>query len=194
MLKGASVEDVVAEQKLAIKLDPFQPLYQTFLGYIYMWAEDYKQAIEHCNHALSLDPKFSLAHYTLGLTYSLIERHEEAGNHYRKAAELNPNWEYSLALHHAMAGRDKKARQIAVKIGKAPKPIDTWGLAEVYSVLGDHEKALKWLEECYEVRFSWYPWFYWHNFYQPLKNDPRFEMHVKRLSLPSNVPLAQSFQ
>ena len=36
--------------------------------------------------------------------------------------------------------------------------MDQWGLAAIYSALGDRDEAFRWLEQAYHSRFSWLPW------------------------------------
>ena len=194
ILEGAGLNEVAEQGQRAMDLDPFIPLYSTFLGFIYWWGGEYEKAIAATEKTLALDPDFALAHYTLGMVYTSLGQYEEALRYQKRASELNSDFESGLAFTYAKAGYPAKAKNIADKLGADPKPIDTWGLAEVYAALGEQDKAFKWLEECYQVRFSWYPWFFLHNNFEPLKTDPRFKAHLERLNLPFDIKPGYHFQ
>jgi TolB-like protein/AraC-like DNA-binding protein/Tfp pilus assembly protein PilF len=194
MLKGEGMEKAIEEQKLAMELDPFMPLYPTYLSFIYWYAGEEEKAIEAAKESLRLDPEFAYGYYVLGAAYSAINQFNDAIGAHEKASNLNSDWKFALAVTYARAGREAEARQIAEELLVDPKPIDTWGLAEIYTALGDTDKAFKWLDACYKVRWSWYPWMYWHPHFDPLQNDPRFQDHLDRARLPNPPSMASDFQ
>lgn len=194
ILKGASLEEVVAEMRLAMKLDPFRPLYPLHLGFVYWYAGNAEKAIEMADEALSLNPDFAFAHYLIGLVKAEQGNFEESVSAFKDAAALNPNWSYGLTLAEAMAGDKELAREKALEIATNPTPLETWGLAEIYTALGETDQAFKWLDASYEARWSWYPWMYLNPPFEPLKDDPRFEDHLKRINLPQDTQLATTLQ
>ena len=60
----------------------------------------------------------------------------------------------------------------------------TWGLADIYSALGDKDKAIYWVEEAYKQRHDFIPWVRNNPYYKKLADDPRFQDIVERLNLP----------
>jgi hypothetical protein len=60
-----------------------------------------------------------------------------------------------------------------------------WGLAEVYAVLGEKDKAINNLETVYKLHGDFLPWMVADLYFKPLLNDPRFKDIVKRLNLPA---------
>lgn len=194
ILKGASLEEVVAEMRLAMKLDPFRPLYPLHLGFVYWYAGDDEKALEMGQKALSLNPDFAFAHYFVGLVNAAQGNYEKSVAAFEEAAALNPNWSYGLTLAEALAGDEELARKEALEIASDPSPLETWGLAEIYTSLGETDQAFKWLDASYEARWSWYPWMNWNPPFEPLKNDPRFDEHLKRINLPKETSLASALR
>jgi hypothetical protein len=59
----------------------------------------------------------------------------------------------------------------------------TCGIAEVYTVLGDHGRAFEWLDRAYAERNPMLSYIkVWPSF-QPLRSDPRFSELLNRLGL-----------
>ena len=60
-----------------------------------------------------------------------------------------------------------------------------WGLAEVYSVLGEKEKAIRNLETVYRLHGDFLPWMVSDLYFKPILNEPGFRDIVQRMNLPS---------
>ena len=136
---------------------------------------------------LELNPDFAFAHYLLGLIYADQGNYDKSVAAFEKASALNSNWNYGLVLAEAMAGNKKLAQEKALEIAANPTPLQTWGLAEIYTALGETDEAFKWLNACYKARWSWYPWIYWNPPFEPLRNEPQFEEHLKQIDFPNNT-------
>jgi len=91
---------------------------------------------------------------------------------------------WSLGHTYAVAGRRDEAREIAAEIGKEPAPMDTWGLAEIYTALGEKDAAFRWLEAGFDSRWSWMPWLRKPRIFEPLHDDPRFQDLLRRIGVP----------
>ena len=121
----------------------------------------------------------------LGQTLIRLGRNEEALAAFQKAADVSPRWSWGLPQGLALVGRKDEARVLAERLEGAEFP-DAWGLAEVYTALGDHDRALKWIEYGYEIRRDWIPWVKANTFLAPLRAEPRFKEVLRRLDLPIN--------
>lgn len=193
MMKGDDAKDVIAEQQRAVKLDPFMPLYSTYQSFIYWWLGEPDLAIEAALESLAVDPGYAYGYYVLSQAYAAAGHFDQAIEAAEKAAGLNPRWTFAIGSIHALAGNTGKAVSVALELEIDAGPIETWGLAEIYATLGDADEAFRWLESCYEMRFSWYPWINWNPYFQPLKVDTRFDDHLNRLRLPVNASLASDY-
>ena len=57
-------------------------------------------------------------------------------------------------------------------------------MAEIYAILGEKNEALRWLEAAYEYRHGWIPWIGKIPFFEPLRDDPRFQDLLRRMNVP----------
>ncbi len=176
----------MAAAKLAMELDPRQPLWISWYGWICLLLGEYESAVSAQLAALEIDPDFPVAHFQLGQAYSMLGRHEEALRASRKAAERNPKWSWGVGQSHALAGHHAEARAFAGNLAQQQHP-DPWGMAEIYVALGDKDAALTWLETGYEMRRDWMPWVEANIFFKPLFDEPRFKEIVRRLNLPAKT-------
>ncbi|MDR8392885.1 helix-turn-helix domain-containing protein [Aliifodinibius sp. S!AR15-10] len=193
MLEGGSPDDILQQSRLAMKLDPFTALYPVYLGFQAWWLGMYDEAIAAAKKSLELNPGYPYGFYVLGSAYAADENYEEAIKAHERAVELNPRWKFGLGHTYAVAGMTDKALEIANELSSNPTPIGNWGLAEIYAALGDKDEALRWLEACYESRFSWMPWIEWNPNFEPLYDNPHFQDLLGRMNVRSRSTLFSNF-
>ncbi len=176
-------EEGIAEVKRAMSLDPFWPRMLFGLAYIYEAAGEYDSAFVYLERIAEIDSNDAHIFVRRPYIYLRQGRYAEAV----EAAEdgiargVIPNWE-ALAIAHALAGRTDKARESLAKLFEAigDDYYSPYGIADVYAALGDRERALEYLERCYEERgFPLSPVFTppWWDF---LKADPRYREIMKK--------------
>jgi serine/threonine-protein kinase len=56
-------------------------------------------------------------------------------------------------------------------------------LAMVNIALGDHDRAIDWMEKAYEERRGWMAYLNVHPVVDPLRNEPRFNILVRKMGL-----------
>jgi tetratricopeptide (TPR) repeat protein len=193
MLEGSDPDDILNESRLAMKLDPFTPLYPVYLGFQAWWLGRYDEAIEAAQKSLELDPDYPYGYYVLGSAYAASGYIEDAIKAHKTATELNPRWKFGLGHTYAVAGLEDEALTIAEELSSNPTPIDIWGLTEIYSALGETEEALKWLQASYESRFSWTPWMEWNPNLEPLRSEPHFNGLLSRMNVERRSALTSNF-
>ncbi|HYJ41691.1 MAG TPA: winged helix-turn-helix domain-containing protein [Steroidobacteraceae bacterium] len=174
----------IAEAKLAAELDPNDPLWGCWHAWLYLLHDEYAPAETELRRVLDAHADYPCANHVLGQTLIRLGRHEEALAAFQKAADASPRWSWGLPQGLALVGRKDEARVLAERLERAEFP-DAWGLAEVYTALGDHERALKWVEYGYEIRRDWIPWVKANTFLAPLRTEPRFKEVLRRLDLPT---------
>ena len=81
---------------VAARAQSAEEWYET--GNEYLYAGDYKKAIEHYTKAIEIDPDFALAYNNRGVAYYNMGRYNEAIADYTKAIELDP--EYAMAYNN----------------------------------------------------------------------------------------------
>ncbi len=177
------LDRALEEMELAIELDPQESTWVAWHGWISNWCGRHEAAIAQLKKALVMDPEGIVPNFVLGQAYAALGRHEEAAVAFTKVAERSPKWAWGLAQGQALAGRHAEARAFAANL-EQERDADPWALAEIYVALGDHDRALRWLEKGYEIRRDWMPWMESNAFFKPLRDHERFKEIVRRLNLP----------
>lgn len=179
-------EEVLYHGKKATELEPFSSLYSAYLATEYWWLGRKELASNEAGNALKLSPESEYALYVQGGLLTSSGMPGEGIKFHRKAVTINPQWKWALGHSYFMARQAEEAVKIIEELSSAPRPMDAWGLAEIYAAMGDFDNAFYWLDEGYRLRFSWVPWIAWNPNYQTLRKDPRFEELLERLNLPSH--------
>ena len=174
-------DEASAEIKRAMELDPLNSLYPAWAGWQNLWLGRFEGVLEWAHKSLELNPDFPWGIYVLGGIHRSEGRFEEAIEAHLKAVEILPALKWALGYTYAMSGQTDKARAIAREVAVQPAPMDNWGLAMIYTALGDKDEAFRWLEGAYTSRWSWMPWLESYIAFSPLHDDPRFAALVEKI-------------
>jgi TolB-like protein/class 3 adenylate cyclase/Tfp pilus assembly protein PilF len=122
----------------------------------YRYDGEWEQAEKQFRHALELDPRFARGHRLYGVYLMQMGRLSEAAEHAETALELDPDdpWiQNGAAETLANAGQPDRARAVLERLLES-RP-DFWPtfstLGRAYLALGNHEKALAFLEQGVEA-------------------------------------------
>ena len=156
-------------------------------GYWFYLARRFDEANIHIRKALELDPNSPWALRTLG--WSLLWKGDKAGALplMEKAQSLDTDpfsiGSYGYAL--AVSGDRAKAEQILRDLENLAKQryVSPAASMVVYLGLGEKEKALEWLEKCYEDRDPQCWPLKVELFYDSLRTEPRFQALLKKVGL-----------
>ncbi len=182
LLQGRS-EMAISELYQAQRLDPLEPIYPAWQGMMYLWLERYDEAIKEAEKSLELVPDFPIGLYALGCAYAAKGMYDEAVTAHQKMGEISLDWKWSLGQTYAKAGRRDEALAVAAELENQPKAWYTWGLAEIYTALGDKDKAFFWLEGAFKQRHPYIQWIKRNSSFIPLRDDPRFLNLAHRMKL-----------
>ncbi len=172
------LDEAIVEHKRAQELDPLTPLHTSWLGGLYWIGGDYEKAIEEVQKALELDPDNWGALHVLGHVLAETGMYEEAIAAHQKAGDLA-----SLGRTYALAGRLDEARKILAELEeKEATPWGAFGLAVLYTALGEKDEAFRWL--AYEPHHAWVPGVRVMPCFEPLWDDPRLKDLLQRMNLP----------
>ena len=182
-------DEAVAEIRKAEALDPLSLIISTDVGWILYNARRYDEAIRQLAKPLELDPRFASAHWTLGLAYDALLMTQQAIAEFKKAVYLSggsPVCLAALAHAYATAGKRNEALQILNELESRPKGnyVLPDGPAYVYAALGDHDRALKWLEQAYSQHTDVMPLLKVEPRLDPLRSDPRFLELLQHINFP----------
>ncbi len=178
------VDEAADQMKKAMEINPLAPICPGYLAWLYQWFGRYDEALVYAQEALKVNPKYPMAFYVQGMVYSGMGRHDEAIEMQKKIYAPTSGYASGLGMAYAFAGQKEKALEIAAEMEKQNMRWHTWGLADIYSALGDTDKAIYWVEEAYKQRHDFIPWVLNNPYYKKLTGDPRFQDIVKRLNLP----------
>jgi eukaryotic-like serine/threonine-protein kinase len=179
-------EEAIVELKRALELDPLSLLINGNLGILFYSARQYDQAIEQERKTLDLDANFIVPHWYLGLSYVQKSMYKEGIAEFEKALAIAPGNTQALAglgCAYAAAGRRAEAHKALDQLTELSKQkyVRAETVAQLYTVLGENDKAFEWLEKGYEDRSIYnikaYPAF------DPLRSDPRFADLLRRMNL-----------
>jgi len=181
---GDDLEGAVAEFKISVEIEPMDPTYPNNLAAIYGWIGQYEEALEIVQEALELNPGHPGALATQGIAYSGLGMHEEAIATQERVQAIAEGYENGLGVAYALAGQRDQALEIIDKLESYGYSYYYWGIADVYAALGEYDSAIHWIEECYNARQDYFPWFKNYARFEPMFNDPRFKEIINRIDYP----------
>ncbi len=177
------VDKATAEMNRAQELDPLDPLYPAWLGYMHWWEGEFDKAIAEAQKSLELNPDFPVGLFVLGNAYADKGMYEQAIAANKKASMINPGRKWALGITYGKAGRREEALTIASELESRAGVKETWRLALIYAALGDKDKTFYWLNEAYKQRAPYIQWFIRDGNFDWLKDDPRYKDLAQRMNL-----------
>jgi len=173
----------------AKELDPLSVPISTDMGFSVLYSGDYDLASKKLQAALQMNPKFLMAHIWMGRTYQIKKMYPEAIAEYKRALELSMNWPVALSVLgnvYGVSGDKGSAQKILDTLAElsSKKFVTSYGVATVYTGLGEKDKAFEWLNKAYDERSNWLVWLKADPRWAPLKTDKRYTALVNRVGLP----------
>lgn len=182
-------EEAEAAIMRAHQLDPLSGIISQNVAQAYRMKGDHAAAIEACQRIIDLDPNFPGGHFAIAWSYLKTGRNNEAIAEWQKALELNGRYSSTLAelgVAFAASGRTADATGLLKELEEryAKKQANGCDIATVYAALGKKDKAFEWLEKDVSARNPRLAEFRWSPGSEPLRDDPRFKVMLKRMNLP----------
>ena len=175
-----------SEIEKAQRAAPDPVVFATAAAEISYWAHDYDRAIELCNNAIKKHPDQVGPYFILGRTLRAQKRFPEAIVAFQKEAEITDRDSgllMDLASAYLAAGREKDAQplvdEVKGRVGKMYVPV--YQIAAYYVRRGDHDEAMRWLQQAYDDESAWLIWMKVDPLMDPLRNDPRFQHLLKQV-------------
>ena len=183
-------EEGLSENRRYLDLDPLWPRPYECMGYHLMMARQFDRAIEFYEKALEIDPTYFFAHTNLGDAYVQQGRLEEAAASYRAASGLSEDptshVPLSQAYIEAVSGNGGEAEEILDRLESEGASVSPAILAMVYGALGDTDRAFDRLEQAYQQKDWMLTFINSHPWFDPLRDDPRFQDIVRRMNFPES--------
>jgi len=183
-------EEAYKELRHAIQLEPLSLIISTGYAGVSWLGRQWEQAIEQTRKTLELDPNFASGRWALARYYDAKGMPELAIASAQEAIEVTRGMVlfFIADLGHAYASAGKKEDAFGVlrrleEIGKQ-RYVDPCLTAHIYVALGEKELAFEQLDRAIEVRASWVPYLAVDPWFEPVRNDPRFEAMLRPARLP----------
>jgi eukaryotic-like serine/threonine-protein kinase len=151
-------------------------------------SRQFDRSIELNKKRLEIDPN-DVASWQLFLAYALKGMEPEAikawqqtalSLEYKQGAELIGRWYATLGYRGALRQGAKWMEEETAR-GNFDFP---WAVAQVFTLVGDRDKAFHWLETAYEERDPGLASVWVNPVFDPLRSDPRYKDLVHRMGFP----------
>lgn len=189
-IKG-NTEGAKAEMHRALELNPTSYNFLADLGQLYYFSGDYPTAKEYCLKALAIYPDFAFAHEYLHYIYLKTGEFENAVVELRKADEINGAFVHggpTASERVIRAGTVFEENGIddyleALYPGRASDPPSYYFYAKKHAFLGEHEKALEYLEMSTNTRQFLAAFLKADPLFENLRPDPRYQKILQKMGL-----------
>jgi TolB-like protein/tetratricopeptide (TPR) repeat protein len=189
LLDTGRYDEAAEMMKRAHELDPVSPAISDGLSNTFEVRDDFDAAIENSKRYIELNPTFPGSFRNLGFYYSMMGRHAEAVAQSEKAVQLE-RASYllgDLGYVYAAAGKRDQAlalvRELEIRFANNRGPGRY--IAEIYSGLGEKEKAMEWLEKDFQAKNGRLAEIRWTVPYRSMHDYPPFNDLLKRMGLPN---------
>lgn len=179
-------DEAIEFQRRAGELDPLA--HRTDLANAFLRAGRYEQALETARHAIALDRQYVRGHSTLGWAHFALNNHAEGLVALERAVALSPGdtlWLAQLGEAHALAGNAERASAILQELEAQSRTryVAPYHLAYVHTGLGQHDRAIDYLEQAYEQRSGSVYGIRGSFLFAPLRSHPRFKALLQKMNL-----------
>jgi serine/threonine protein kinase/tetratricopeptide (TPR) repeat protein len=189
------LDEVIAGMQKSQELDPLSLILSVAIGWACYVARRYDDAIEQFRRTVELEPNYPMTRWFLGLVLRKIGRHADAIAEGEKGVKLSggsPLMNASLAQTLATAGKREEAVRILDELTSLAKQkyVSSYFLAGIHVGLGDHDRALEYLEKAYDEHSHWLLYLHLDPGMDPLRSHPRFQDLLRRIGLPLRPALS----
>jgi tetratricopeptide (TPR) repeat protein len=182
------VEEAEAEIRKARALMPKSPVLAVMEAEIQLNLKQPDAAMATANSVLRMTHDFRRAHVALGMAWEAKGNFEQALSCYRKALVMHEQDRRALpSLGYVLGrmGRREEARAVALQLEDIHSRVrnSAFQLAVVYAGLGEHERALDWLERAHQTRQAHLTFIAAEYRFEPLRQHPRFLAILNKVGL-----------
>ena len=185
-------DESVSEARSAVKRDPVSPQCRFVLAGVFVAARRFEEAIAEANVSIELDPGSTPSHVALGRALVGLGRPDEAVHAFRRWVSVTPADTFPqawLGWALGLAGQREESLEILADLERHRSRAYVGGvlLACVNLGLGDHDRAISWLQQAAEERDGLMPWLDTLLAFDPLRSDPRFHALLKKMNFPTSA-------
>jgi tetratricopeptide (TPR) repeat protein len=179
-------DEALEMQRRAHELDPLA--HRLDAASTLLRAGRYDEALRVAIRVTEVEPHFAMAHATLGWAYLLNGMSDQGLAALQKAVALDPESTLYLAqLGQALArvGRTEEARQVLRRLEELSRQryVSPYHMAYVHTGLGEHDRAMDWLERAYAARAGGVYGIKGSFLFSSLREHPRFKALLAKMNL-----------
>ena len=179
--RGRHAKSIAAARR-ALQLDPVNIARYTELAWVLALGGHHAEALAEIDRALQLNPRSVATYLMKGWAYELAGQPDAAFSAYRDAMRISGVAEESLrtidATYRAGGLKGYYRGWLSRRSGNTPMS-ETWR-AQLYTRVGDLDRAIESLEQAYRKRESALAWVNVEPSFQPLRSDARFQQIAAR--------------
>jgi serine/threonine-protein kinase len=164
----------------AIALDPLSAAAWTLKSWILFYGRSYPQSIEAARRALSLAPANLRSRTLLAWDLTLLGKLVEAERELQSVPADDYRRLVSEAVIAARTNRKDEGVRVLQTLAKRYPETVHYQLAEIWSQLGEKDKAIAALEDAWSTRDTGLQSARVDPFMDPIRRDPRFQQIVNR--------------
>jgi len=182
------LDEALGAASRAVQVDPLSRDAYTELGRVYYWRREYDRSISALRHAIDLDPYYARAHTRLGETYAVSGDYASALREIRTASQLYGSDPYLEGFAGYAEGRSGDLKTARKRLGRLIQRSHLeytpgFSIAMIYLGIGDHDRALYWLEQAYRDRSEAFIFALVDPKLDPLRTEPAFAALLGRMDL-----------
>ncbi len=179
-------EEARAEIAVAMQLDPLSGILREGRIYVDFLEGKYDDAVEGYLGLIESDPSFYKAYTSLGRTYAQQGKYLDAIRMLEKGRSLAgdvPNILGAMGQVYALGGEPQRARDLLAQLERRAQT--SWVPSTVFAILhlglGEHDRALEWLERGCRQHELPMTALKTHPVYDCLRPSPRFQAIVRQI-------------
>ena len=187
-------DEAVREMNTATTLDPLSVQIASNKGFVLYYNRDYDKAAKALRDAIAMNPKAAGPHFWLGRVLQAQQRYPEAAAEYRKGAvSVWPPALAGLGYMYGQIGQRTEALSVLHEIDAMAQKgfVTPYAATLVYLGLGEKEKTLSLLNQCYEERSNWLVWLLKDPRWDSMRPEPRFQEIVRKVGFPAEARARQ---
>lgn len=145
--------EALLQSQRALELDPLSLGENSWQGQIYLYAHDFDKAIAEFTRILEVDPNYANAHLAMAEAYlakGMCQQAQEQSSIYMTLAGYPKIGAYGKQVYDKSGCRGFLQARIHIQDNPAEMEFYyPYQVAEDYARLGDKDKAISWLERCF---------------------------------------------
>jgi tetratricopeptide (TPR) repeat protein len=174
--------------EIAMRLDPLTPFFRGLYSVQIFMRNDYERTIAEAEHALAMAPGYGFGYVVLIKAHAALGNEDEAVEAFANLfRHVGGNPEVAEMLETAYENLGYKGSMLAVgdamvELSERQHVPAIW-IAVLYTMGGDYEKALDWIEYGYEESDPDIPYLGVNHKDPEIRKHPRFQALLRKLGL-----------